>query len=190
MAKISGNAGIPLSGRVDGFVYRQTKVGVVVARQPRKEMFKARTKKTSVAQSSTRSRFKEASGYAKRVLQDPLVRRAYQRFAKERNRRFDRVPVSDFLSPPEIEHIDLSRYRGRPRDLIRILAFDDVQVVSVEVEIHTAAGVLVEKGVAKSAHDVWDYCATATTDPSTALVITVTAIDRPQHRTTQKVVYP
>jgi hypothetical protein len=190
MAKISGNAGVPLSGRVDGFVYRQTSVGVVVARRPRKDPYKPRGKKTSDAQLTTRTQFAQASQYAKKVLKDPLARRAYQRFAKVRNRRFDRVPVSDYLTPPEIEEIDLSAYQGRPRDVIRVLAFDDVQVVSVEVEIHTAAGVLVEKGEAKAAHDVWTYVASAAADLSTPLVITITAVDRPDNRTTKKVVYP
>jgi hypothetical protein len=191
MAKVHGMKTLPISGRLDGVVYRRTREGVVAARQPRKDLSKSRKKKViSAEQQTQRDRFKRANGYVRRVLSDPLARRAYEKLGDERNRRFDRLIASDYLTPPEIEHVELSAYHGKPGDLIRVLAFDDVEVVSVKVEISTAAKVLLEQGVATKEQGVWNYKATSNTGAHDYLVIKVTAEDRPANCTTRSVMYP
>ena len=190
MGKVISNQPFGLSGRVDGFVYRQTREGVVVARQPRPKAYAKDRRKPTKAQAAQQMRFREANGYAQRVLADPLARRAYERLGEEQNRRYDRLIVSDFFTPPVIEHVELGGYHGRPGDLIRILAFDDVEVVSVKVEINTASGTPVEQGFAAKQQGVWNYSATVAPAPNETLVITVTARDRPDHATTAKFVYP
>jgi hypothetical protein len=189
MGKISGNAVGTLSGRVDDFVYRQTLHGVVVARRPRPKAAPRKQKKSS-AQKDQQERFSCANLYARHVLEDPLARRAYERLAKERNRRFDRMVAGDYLTPPVIEHIELAGYHGRAGEPIRVLAWDDVEVVSVEVQIHTTGGTLVEKGQARSVHGVWNYAASADAPANEYLIITVTARDRPDNAVSQKIVYP
>jgi hypothetical protein len=189
MGKISGNAAGKLSGRIDDFVYRQTLHGVVVARRPRPRVSTRKPKK-SAAQATQQERFRCANLYAHHVLEDPLARRAYERLAKERQRRFDRLVVADYLTPPEIEHIELGGYHGRAREMIRVLAWDDVEVVSVQVQIHTTGGMLVEAGEARPVHGVWTYTATVDAPANDHLVITIAARDRPDNAVTQKVVYP
>lgn len=190
MGKAPGNAAVKLSGRIDDFVYRQTQYGLVVARRPRGPLLPGDATEPTPAQVTQQRRFADANLYARKVLADPLARRAYERLARERNRRYDRLVASDYLTPPEIEHVELSGYRGQPGDLIRVLAHDDVEVVAVEVQINTAAGALVEQGFATRAHGVWNYAATTAASGNDFLVVTVTAIDRPGNRTTQKVMYP
>src|SRR5581483_8258437 len=95
--------------------------------------------------------------------------------------RADKLVAADFLNPPVVEEIDASEYEGQPGGLIRVIATDDVEVVSVGVAIRTASGVLVEDGSATKLHGVWRYVATGAAPAGAPLVITATAKDRPGH---------
>lgn len=186
MGKAIFNSGLNVSGRVDGWVYRQVQGQVVVARQPRPKGKKA---KPSPAQAAQQLRFRMANEYVKRVLADPCRRRAYEQLAQERNRRADRLVASDYLTPPEVEHIDVTDYQGRRGGAIRVLAFDDVEVVSVKVALSTAAGVLLEQGFATKDHGVWVYTTTATATLGGTLTIRATATDRAENQATRTVSY-
>jgi hypothetical protein len=87
--------------------------------------------------------------------------------------------VSDFLTPPVIDQLDVSGYQRQAGDTIRILANDDIEVVSVEVTIRTASGVLIERGFAVPVHGVWCYHATSSASAAESLAFTATARDRP-----------
>ena len=176
MAKAVFNSALSISGMVDGFVYRKVRGQVVVSGRPVRDK-----DAPSAAQTKQRRRFAHANEYAKSVLADPCRRGAYEHLARLLNRRYDRLVASDFLTPPEVEHIELSEYHGQVGDVIRVLAFDDVEVVSVDVALHTAAGALVEKGRAAKEHGVWLYTATAAAPAGETLTITATARDRPGH---------
>ena len=187
MGKVVFNSGLNVSGRVDGWVYRQVKGQVVVARQPRR---KAGTVRPSAAQSAQQERFRAANAYARRILADPCRRRAYERLAQQLDRRADRLVVSDYLTPPEIEQIDVSNYRGKIGGTIRVLAFDDVEVVSVTVGIHTTGGEGLEQGAATKDHGVWIYTATVAPASGETVTISATAQDRAENTTTRTISYP
>lgn len=185
MAKASLNSAFAgFSGRSGGMVFRQLRGETFISQRP-----ESKQREISAAQQQQRARFIQATAYAKQVLSDPWQRRVYEAVAKERNRRADKIVTSDFLTPPVVEEIDVSEYRRQPGDVIRILATDDVEVVSVTVTLQTASGVLVEQGAAAKTHGVWCYKATVTGPPD-ALAITATAKDRPGHDGSRTIAYP
>src|SRR5205814_4811537 len=120
-------------------VFRSVRGKTVIAQRPQ-----IGPREMSPSQQAQRERFAEAGRYARQVLSDPWQRRSYEKLAQERSRRADLLVISDFLTPPRVEEIDVSGYQRQPGGIIRILAFDDIEVVSVEVTIRTAAGVRVE----------------------------------------------
>jgi hypothetical protein len=164
------------SGRSGGMVFRQLRGQTFISQRP-----EPTGGRTSAAQQAQRARFALAGQYARRVLADPWQRRVYEALGRERNRRADKLLASDFLSPPVVEEIGVSDYQRQPGGLIRILAIDDIEVVSVTVTIRTASGTLVEQGAATRTHGVWCYRATIAAPLDTALTITATAKDRPGH---------
>jgi len=177
MAKATFNSTLDgVSGRVDDWVFRRVKDKTVIARRP--EASRRRPTKAQIAQ---RDRFRLAGEYAARILADPWQRRVYDAIAAERNRRADKLVMSDFLTPPEVELIELSGYHRRPGDVIRVIATDDVAVVSVRVKIESASGTKIEEGAANEVHGVWIYTATAAAPAGASLRITAIATDRPGH---------
>jgi hypothetical protein len=175
MAKVTFNSSMNgVSGRMDNWVYRRVNDHTVIARRPA-----ASKRKATAAQKSHRERFRLAGEYVMRVLSDPCQRRAYEALAAKQNRRADKLVMSDFLTPPTIDLIELTSYRRRPGDVIRVLAADDVAVVSVHVTIETSSGDPIEEGAAREVHGVWIYTATVMTSVHQALRITASATDRP-----------
>lgn len=166
-----------LSGKLDGWVYRQVKGKTVVAGAPNPEV----PAEPSQAQLAQRKRFTAAQAYMKQVLADPCQREAYEAMARALGRRADKLVAGDFLNPPVVDRIDLSGYHGQPGDLIRVLATDDVEVVSVEVVLKTAAGAVLERGPATKLHGVWRYAATLPAPAGQRITIHATAKDRPGH---------
>jgi hypothetical protein len=174
-----------VSGLMDDVMYRQLGGQIIMQGAPRQR----RDAKTP-AQLARRERFAAAIRYAQTVLADPYQREHYTDLAKERGRRADKLLTSDFLTSPEVRRIDLAAYHGRPGDLIRIIAVDDIEVVSVDIALHTAAGALLEQGSARKIHGVWLYTATAAAPAGERVTCTVTARDRPGNETTGTAVYP
>ena len=175
MAKVTLNPVVGgISGKSGGFVYRQVDGETIVSQKA-----DAKSRRPTAAQKSQRERFSGAMAYAKRVLSDPCQLEAYQALGRQLNRRADKLVTSDFLTPPVVDRIDVSGYQGQAGGKIRVLATDDVEVVSVEVAIQAAGDVAVERGAATKVHGVWCYTATKSAPTGLALTITATAKDRP-----------
>lgn len=184
MAKVTFNSGMNgVSGRLDNWVYRRIRDRTVIARRPG-----ASNRNPTLAQSEQRERFRLAGEYAARVLSDPCQRQVYEALAAKQHRRPDKLLMSDYLTPPTIEAIELADYRRQPGDLIRVIAVDDVAVVSVHVKIESATGALLEEGPAREVHGVWLYRATTLATTMDSLRITATATDRPGNTGTAAVV--
>src|SRR6476660_3556884 len=115
MAKVTLSPSLAgIRGRVDSFVYRQQNGQTVVLPHT---VPKDRPTK---AQKANRNRFSEAKDYAKIVLADPLRRERYRRLAVERKCPSNALLIANFLNPPTIELVELSGFRGRTGDQIRI----------------------------------------------------------------------
>lgn len=153
-------------------VFRRGRGHIIISRKPDMPQ-----RAGSAAQDAQRARFAAATAYARGVLADPWQRRLYERLAAAQNRRVDKLVMSDFLTAPTIEEIDVSDYRRQPGGRVRVIATDDIEVVGVEIAIRTAAGVLLEAGPAARMHGGWCYLATAPT--AEPVVITAVARDRP-----------
>ena len=135
-----------------------------------------------------RDNFKLAAIWAKRILEDPGMRAAYE--AKATNGRTPYVvALTDFLKPPRIVSVDTAGYEGHPGNEIIITAFDGFMVKEVQVKIEDAAGELIEKG--KCEPDpvgmFWLYRTVKEISGLAGVTITVIAIDNPGHATEETV---
>jgi hypothetical protein len=90
------------------------------------------------------------------------------------------IAMADWFNEPEIPALDLNAWNGGAGQLIRIQAVDDVQVISVRVEITDGNGTVFEQGQATQQEGPWwTYVTTVPTNGSRRLNITVQ--DRPGH---------
>ena len=146
-----------ISGKVSSLIYRQQNgQTVIVEHTERKD-------RPSRAQKQNRSRFGAAKDYAKTVLADPLRRECYRRLAAERKCPSNALLIANFLNPPTIDIVELKGYEGRVGDVIRVVARDAIEVVSVTVTLRSiTSGAVLESAMATRDHDVWVYrCTTA-----------------------------
>ncbi|OBW43167.1 hypothetical protein AB670_00359 [Chryseobacterium sp. MOF25P] len=169
-----------LSGKVgDLLVFSQTNGKTVVSKTP-----KERTGELSDKQKAHKLKFQKAVLYAKAVLNDPAKKELYD--AKADNSigmSTYNVAVADLLNAPDIEEINLSGYTGNPGDIIKIMATDDLGVVSVNVKIENEDGTFVEEGAAVNNGAEWIYTATASNPDLAGDKITITASDTPANLT-------
>lgn len=174
MAKIELNDHVSrVSGKIDGWVYRNLN-GRVVAHAyhpPEKD-------EPSAAQLDHRERFRAAQAYAAEILAHPLRRAVYLKLGAERKRPINALLVSNFLTPPEIETIELADYTGRAGQRIEVLATDLVAVAGVTVEIRTKDGTVIESGPATDEHGVWTYRTTKNVPAKSDWEVEVTARNR------------
>src|SRR4051812_41178658 len=156
MAKVARNAIISsLTGKLGGVVFRKHQGETVAQLLPQQS-----NRKRSEAQLARQLRFQEAAHYAKSILSEPLQQKVYQALGAARNRPPNTILISNFLNPPTVDLIEISGYQGRRGDRIKVLATDDVEVVSVTIAIRDQAGAVVESAPAGKNHGVWIYIAT------------------------------
>ena len=173
MAKVELNSSLSqLHGKVDQWVYREREGKTQVFPYQKQE------DRPTPAQSSNRQRFRDAHAYAKRVLADPLKSVTYRKLAAERGCPPNAILVANFFNPPVIEQVDLSAYRGVAGGLIRVLATDAIEVVSVTVALRDADAALLETGAASKDHDLWIYRSTTAIADAASVLIEVTAQNR------------
>ncbi len=157
-------------------VFRSGKAGrVIMSNMPR---FSA-DRVFSPAQLEQQERFRRAAAYGKVAKALPVyVEKARGLLTSSYN-----VALADWFHAPEIEEVDLSAWTGEARQVIRVLALDDVEVVSVNVTIMDETDTVLEQGSAtKDAMDWWTY-STSVPAPGNPKV-RVTVQDLPGHSTT------
>ena len=173
MAKVELNSALSqLHGKVDQWVYRE--------RDGKTQVFPYQKQQDNPtpAQTAHRQRFRDAQVYAAAVLADPLLGLRYRQLAAERGCPPNALLVGNFFTPPVIEQVELSAYRGQIGDQIRVLATDAIEVVGVTVALRDADAKLLETGAATKHHDLWIYrSTTAPADPA-VVTIEVTAQNR------------
>ncbi|SEW04559.1 hypothetical protein SAMN05428988_1543 [Chitinophaga sp. YR573] len=134
-------------------------------------------------------RFKIASKYAKAAILDPVTKAAYTAAAKNNQSAYN-VALADAFKAPEIQSINTTAYHGQVGDIITIRAVDDFKVVTVQVSITTAAGVLVEQGNAVLTGNGmdWKYTVTSLNEATAGSKIRVTAKDLPANETVEEAI--
>lgn len=112
-------------------------------------------------QLAVQEKFKAALRYAKGVLNDPQKLALYKENAEPGVTPFN-LALGDFMSVPEINGFDTTLYTGAIGGIISVLATDDTQVTEVKVRITSAAGVMLEEGLAvlNPETQTFDYAAT------------------------------
>jgi hypothetical protein len=165
-----------LSGKIgDLLVFRQVDGKTIVSKVPE------HPKTVSDRQKEARSRFQQATVYAKMAIEAPETKELYGAKAKkQRGKSAYQVAVADFFNAPDIHTVDLSGYAGAVGDAIQIGVSDDMMVKSVHVQIHSGDGSLVEEGYAiYSAGPLWIYTATQPNESLSGARILITASDLP-----------
>ncbi|MDY3315925.1 hypothetical protein PG593_08570 [Riemerella anatipestifer] len=168
-----------LSGKVgDLLVFSQRNGKTIVSKVPTK------TAKQSDKQKEQTKKFQMAVLYAKNSLQNPSDKQEYELAAsKEAGLSGYNIAVADLLNAPKIEKIDLTNYKGKKGDTIKVVATDDFKVVSVSVEIQNSDGSLVEQGEAVEQGLEWVYTATVDNPELSGDKIIIRATDKPDNLT-------
>jgi hypothetical protein len=158
-------------------VFRNFRGKTVVSGRP-----KPRTKTFTTKQVGIQRKFTAAAAYANSVLQDAVMKPLYEARIGGTNYTARAVAMSDYLTPPTVESIDLSKYKGAVNDVISVTAIDDFKVTKVEVVILSAAGQQLEAGNAvqdKFDGTKWRYTATVANASLAGTQVSVTAYDTP-----------
>ena len=144
MAKVRNNIVTRgLSGKLGKLiVFRQVGDETIVTTVPVRKAYAP-----SEVQKKQVSRFQRAIIYAKKAMQDEGLKAAYQMRAKGNRNAFN-IAIADFLNPPEIEAIDVSRYKGTKDSRLLVRVTDDHRVSGVNVSIYQEDDTLVEQGAA------------------------------------------
>jgi hypothetical protein len=170
------------SGRVGDVVLRNYGGKSVMAKRPDcSKVVK------SPAQLENQKRFAKAVRSSKNVKSDP-ERCEYYRKNKKKKKSQDvyHAAMSDCLTRPKVQKVDLVGYRGIQGNVIRISAWDKFRVETVNVMILNDKGQLIEKGLAVarmfSGNREWDYTATVENVDYKSCRILVQVKDRPGNK--------
>jgi len=138
----------------------------------------------SPAQLENQKSFARAAKYSKAVKNDPQRSEEYSE--KKKKTKYQDVyhaAMSDFMTKPRVQKVDLVSYRGLKGNIIRISAWDKFRVETVSVVILNKMGQLIEKGPAVAtpftANREWDYIATTENVDYKSCRILVQVKDRP-----------
>lgn len=174
MAKTQLNSALKgISGGIDNWVYRSVGGRTVISRRP------TNTGPVSDGQRLVRERFRLAADYARAGSIDPVQQAIYAPVAKEKGLSLFVVMLTDYLKAPVVNAIDLSGYRGRIGDAIRVRASDDVGVTAVNIAIRAEDLTVLEEGSAVLQFGTWVYTATTLRQPLVPVTIAATAVDHP-----------
>jgi hypothetical protein len=97
------------------------------------------------AQKANMKRFAAATLYGKKVLNDPRLREKYEK-KKKMYQSVWNAAISDFMSKPKIDAIDVKDYKGLPGNEISISARDRFKFEAVIVTILNILGQVIESG--------------------------------------------
>jgi hypothetical protein len=167
------------SGRVGDIVLRNYGGKSVMAKRPDcSKVVK------SPAQLENQKSFARAVKYSKGVKNDPQRSESYsEKKKKTKYKDVYHAAMSDCLTKPKIQKVDLVSYRGQKGNVIRILAWDKFRVETVSVMILNKMGQLIEKGPAVartfSGNREWDYIATVENVDYKSCRVLVQVKDRP-----------
>ena len=164
------------SGRVGDIVFRNYNGKSVMAKRPDC----SKVIKTE-RQMGFMNKFARGVKFGQFAKDNPKLCKDYNK------RRPDLSPyhaaISDFMTSPVIEHVDVSEYQGHPGDVVTVSAWDKWNIEGVGVVIFNSLGEVVEFGEAVpkefSGNTEWDYTATVENVDYKSCRILVRVKDRP-----------
>jgi hypothetical protein len=98
-------------------------------------------------------RFKQAMEYARRVLDDPILRAQYEKPLRKWKKKIPNIgiyqlAIMDFMNPPEIWNVAMDSSDRRKGFIVTVFASDKLRVEGVSVSILSAGGKILEQGEA------------------------------------------
>jgi DUF917 family protein len=138
----------------------------------------------SPAQLANQAKFAKANKYSKAVKSDPQRSKDYsEKKKKTKYKDVYHAAMSDYMTKPKVQKVDLTTYRGQQGNVIRISAWDKFSVETVSVMILNKMGQLIEKGpaIAKpfSGNREWEYITTVENVDYKSCRVLVQVKDRP-----------
>ncbi|MGA3012800.1 MAG: hypothetical protein ABSD71_02070 [Bacteroidales bacterium] len=113
-------------------------------------------------QLANQTKFAKAVKYAQYVLKNPALCKYYNK--KRPDLSAYNAAISDFMSRPVIERVDVSNYHGLPGNIVTVSTWDKWSIEGVSMVIFNVLGEVVECGAAVpgqfSGNMEWDYTAT------------------------------
>jgi hypothetical protein len=167
-------------GSIGKLVFKKYKGRTIVCRKG------VSNKPPTEGQLAQRAEFTEASSFADSVESDPALLAFYEPIADQRELTVRAVAMGDYLKKPTIKPLNLSNYKGRIGDVIKIRATDDIGLADLNVEIvaqdgtHIESGKAVEQGVRSGK---WIYTATAQVNIGTDVFIEAKGVDHAGNET-------
>ena len=163
------------SGSVGDLSYFMRNGKLIARRKPQK------TAKRTRGQKAQQRRISEAAAYWRSVKADPAKLAAYTGLPQVPGLGPYHFAIRDFMNPPVVEEIDVSRYSGQTGERIGIKATDDTEVVEVAVQILDMAEAVLEEGAAHrdEANTTWSYVSVKSVSTGQTVSVRVTAKDRP-----------
>jgi hypothetical protein len=145
------------SGKVGDIVLRNYGGKSVMAKRPDCSKVVKTAKQVEI-----NTRFAKAVKYGQYVIKNPQLSAYYKK------KRPDLSPynaaISDFMSRPVIERVDVSGYQGLPGNVVTVSVWDKWSIEGVSMVIFNVLGEVVECGAAVpgqfSGNMEWDYTAT------------------------------
>ena len=179
MAKVKLNPIVEeVSGGFGNIVFRASKGKTVLCRKP-----DFSNTEISEDQAAHRERFRQAVAYGRSVMADADLRAIYSQAAERKGMPVFALTVADFFNAPTLNEVDLSTYKGKAGDLIKIKALDDFGVASVHVTLtQVSGGTPIEGGYAvetAAGSGQWVYTATVSVSAGSNVNFNVVATDRP-----------
>ena len=171
-----------IHGHVGNMLFRRCNGQEVVGKVP------DRTNVVPTAdQLAQQEKFKLAAFYGKTVLADTAKKALYTTAAEERGIQAFALAVADFLNPPTVDQVDLSKYTGKVGDTITVRASDELEISGITVGVRDEGGTLLESGAAIKGTGgmTWTYTATTALGVGASVVIEVHATDLPGNVTTR-----
>ncbi|MGA3014839.1 MAG: hypothetical protein ABSD71_12500 [Bacteroidales bacterium] len=164
------------SGRVGDIILKNNSGKSVMAKRPDcSKVIK------SAKQVEINTRFAKAVKYGQYVKDNPELCKYYRK--KRPNLNPYNSAISDYMSRPVVERIDVGVYQGLPDNVITVSAWDKWSVEGVSVVIFNVIGEVVECGAAVprqfSGNTEWDYKATKENPDYKSCRILVRVKDRP-----------
>jgi len=160
-------------------VFKQMYRKTVMANYPRRAEIP--WEKQSTAQRQTRLNFRDASAYAKRMMQDPERKRYYEKKKKQLGvYSAYQAALTDYMRGMTLESVSMKKYTGKVGGQVTaIIRKKDFEVMDVTFRLLCArTGAVIESGAGqKDAHGAWVYHNTVVTDGKTGVVAEVRAQD-------------
>jgi hypothetical protein len=164
------------SGRVGNIVLKNYAGKSVMAKRPDCSKVIKTAKQVEI-----NTRFAKAVKYAQYVLKNPALCKYYKKKRPGLTRY--NAAISDFMTRPVIERVDVTGYQGLPGNVVTVSAWDKWSIEGVSMVIFNVRGEVIECGAAVprqfSGNTEWDYIVTKENPDYKGGRVEIRVTDRP-----------